>query len=283
MSENVREPKDLDIIIQIQNAIGKLINDVERDEKQYELNLSQYLNWKNSLTDAALSEASGLVVEHEASLSKRRKHIDAEQKAVAEVIETLGENILNCTLIEIQSILKQDNLSFSGKKLLPVWVALSRGFYSLRKPDITPTLIKEVQSFVDDGLIHPAHNEVKRHFALSKAHEIITGCRELNNQQQTTTLAADQQGAEQGEGAPIEKRNSIIEQLVRDHKKYSDWDFLVFEAIDSMNGTTQEKRVIQFCSLYGAPETIISPYKNYQSRDFSEGKIRQRRTKKKKV
>ena len=195
MSENVREPKDLDIIIQIQNAIGKLINDVERDEKQYELNLSQYLNWKNSLTDAALSEASGLVVEHEASLSKRRKHIDAEQKAVAEVIETLGENILNCTLIEIQSILKQDNLSFSGKKLLPVWVALLRGFHSLRKPDITPTLIKEVQSFVDDGLIHPAHNEVKRHFALSKAHEIITGCRELNNQQQTVT-AADQQGAE---------------------------------------------------------------------------------------
>ena len=192
MSENVREPKDLDIIIQIQNAIGKLINDVERDEKQYELNLSQYLNWKNSLTDAALSEASGLVVEHEASLSKRRKHIDAEQKAVAEVIETLGENILNCTLIEIQSILKQDNLSFSGKKLLPVWAALLRGFDSLRKPDITPTLIKEVQSFVDDGLIHPAHNEVKRHFALSKAREIITGCRELNNQQQTST-AADQE------------------------------------------------------------------------------------------
>ena len=192
MGENVREPKDLDIIIQIQNAIGKLIDGVEWDEKQYELSLSQYLNWKNSLTDAGLTEASELVVEHEASLSKTRKHIDAEQKAVAEVIETLGENILNCTLIEIQNILKQDNLSFSGKKLLPVWAALLRGFDSLRKPDITPTLIKEVQSFVDDGLIHPAHNEVKRHFALSKAREIITGCRELNNQQQTST-AADQE------------------------------------------------------------------------------------------
>ncbi len=114
--------------------------------------------------------------------------------------------------------------------------------------------------------------------------ELKDGLHEAFRQdQQQTSTAADQQGAEQGEGAPIEKRNSIIEQLVRDHKKYSDWDFLVFEAIDSMNGTTQEKRVIQFCSLYGAPETIISPYKNYQSRDFSEGKIRQRRTKKKKV
>lgn len=91
------------------------------------------------------------------------------------------------------------------------------------------------------------------------------------------------QGAEPVDGAQIEIRKPDIEQLVRDHKKYCDWDFLVLEEINSMNGTTQEKRVERFCSIYDAPKSIISSYKNYQARDFSDGKIRPRRTGKKKV
>ena len=91
----------------------------------------------------------------------------------------------------------------------------------------------------------------------------------------------DQQGAEPVEGTLIKIRKPDIEELVRDHKMYCDWDSLVFEEINLMSGTTQEKRVEQFCSLYGAPRNILSSYKSYQSRDFSGGKRRLRRAKKK--
>lgn len=201
MGENVRETKELDIIIQIQNAVSRLIDDVARNEMLYDGQYKQFLQWKNSLPDTELIDALELIKETEANLSKERKRIDLEKNAVAEVIEIFGESVIEYSLTEIQNILKQDNLSFSGKKLLPVWVALLRGFDSLRKPGITPTLIKEVQSYVDDGLVHPEYREVKRHFALIRAREIITGCRELNNQPQISK-AEDRQGAEPVEGAP---------------------------------------------------------------------------------
>jgi hypothetical protein len=280
MGENVRETKELDIIIQIQNAVSRLLMNVGYAERVYDGQYKQFLRWKNSLPDTELIDALELITEHETNLSKERKRIDLEKNAVAEVIEIFGESVLNYSLIEIQNILKQDNLSFSGKRLSPVWVALLNGLDSLGKPDLTPTLIKEVQSYADDGLVHPEYREVKRHFALIRAREIITGCRELNNQPQISK-AEDRQGAEPAEGAPIRKPD--IGQLVRDHKKGDDWDDLVFGEIDSMIGTTQKKKVEQFCSFYSAPGSILSSYKSYQSRDFSGGKRRPRRTSKKKV
>ena len=195
MGENVRETKELDIIIQIQNAVSRLLMNVGYAERVYDGQYKQFLRWKNSLPDTELIDALELITEHETNLSKERKRIDLEKNAVAEVIEIFGESVLNYSLIEIQNILKQDNLSFAGKRLSPVWVALLNGLDSLGKPDLTPTLIKEVQSYADDGLVHPEYREVKRHFALIRAREIITGCRELNNQPQISK-AEDRHGAE---------------------------------------------------------------------------------------
>ena len=77
--------------------------------------------------------------------------------------------------------------------------------------------------------------------------------------------------------------NPEIKKLVNGHKKYSDWDDRVFEAIDSIKETTQEKRVEQFCKIYDAPPAIISSYKTYSTRDVNDGERRERRKRVKKV
>ena len=109
-------------------------------------------------------------------------------------------------------------------------------------------------------------------------------------QPQATDTAADQQGAEPVDSAPKEgtddNRNPEIEELVKNHKAYRDWDFSVFKEIDSMTGTTYSDKVNVFCGIYSCSDkekALNSVFRNYKRRPLSDGKIKPRRTRKKKV
>ena len=90
-------------------------------------------------------------------------------------------------------------------------------------------------------------------------------------QQQTAATAGDQEAKPE------------IKKLVEGHTKYSDWDDKVFEAIDSIKETTQEKRVTKFCEIYKAPPALLSAYKAYSTRCVTDGNRRPRRQPEKKV
>ncbi len=172
------------------------------------------------------------------------------------LVEAFRENVLLITSDELRTML------FASNDLRAL-LLIGLSFSAFDSSKISKQFIEDQQLRMDSGL------SIDNDYSIYQAYQL------LRNQ--------DQQGAEPVEGSQIKIRKPDIEKLVRDHKMYCDWDFLVFEEINLMSGTTQERKVEQFCSIYNAPSSIISPYKKYQTREFSEGIIRPRRTSKKKV